>query len=112
MGRHPEFELLKWGLWPLRDSQPVCLRNSGPTSLRSSNPAVAAPSQGSPMILSAELRGSVTVRMPGIAPKLLERFGALRGLGPMLGQHTDEALMALGFQEVDNARLCRVGAVQ
>jgi crotonobetainyl-CoA:carnitine CoA-transferase CaiB-like acyl-CoA transferase len=64
------------------------------------------------MILSTELPGDVTVKMPGIAPKLGDTPGVVRWPGPTLGQHTDEVLTALGFTKVDIARLRRTGAVQ
>ena len=64
------------------------------------------------MILPVELPGDVTVKMPGIAPKLGDTPGAVRWPGPALGQHTDEVLTALGFAKADIARLRRSGAVQ
>ena len=64
------------------------------------------------MILPTELPGDVTVRMPGIAPKLSETPGAVRWPGPTLGQHTDEVLTGLGLQPGDIAQLRRSGAVQ
>lgn len=64
------------------------------------------------MILSTELPGDVTVKMPGIAPKLSDTPGAVRWPGPTLGQHTDEVLTSLGFQTGDIAQLRRTGAVQ
>lgn len=64
------------------------------------------------MILSAELPGDVSVKMPGIAPKLSETPGGVRWSGPTLGQHTDEVLKSIGLQEADIAQLRRTGAVQ
>ncbi|MBR0729717.1 CoA transferase [Bradyrhizobium japonicum] len=64
------------------------------------------------MILSTELPGDVTVKMPGIAPKLSDTPGAVRWPGPTLGQHTDEVLKGLGLQAGDIAQLRRSGAVQ
>ena len=64
------------------------------------------------MILPTELPGDVTVKMPGIAPKLSETPGAVRWPGPSLGQHTDEVLAGLGLQAGDIAQLRRSGAVQ
>ncbi|WP_454648717.1 CaiB/BaiF CoA transferase family protein [Bradyrhizobium liaoningense] len=64
------------------------------------------------MILPTELPGQITVKMPGIAPKLSDTPGCIRWPGPTLGQHTDEVLTGLGFQEADIARLRRTGAVQ
>lgn len=64
------------------------------------------------MILPTELPGDITVKMPGITPKLHDTPGAVRWPGPTLGQHTNEVLVALGFTKTDIARLRRAGAVQ
>ncbi|MCP3383391.1 CoA transferase [Bradyrhizobium sp. CCGUVB4N] len=64
------------------------------------------------MILPTELPGDVTVKMPGISPKLSETPGAVKWPGPTLGQHTDEVLARLGLQAGDIAQLRRSGAVQ
>ncbi|MFB6451282.1 CaiB/BaiF CoA transferase family protein [Bradyrhizobium tunisiense] len=64
------------------------------------------------MILPTELPGDVTVKMPGIAPKLSDTPGAVRWPGPTLGQHTDEVLAGLGFRAGDITQLRRSGAVQ
>ncbi|MBR0817817.1 CaiB/BaiF CoA-transferase family protein [Bradyrhizobium liaoningense] len=64
------------------------------------------------MILPTELPGDVTVKMPGIAPKLSDTPGTVRWSGPTLGQHTDEVLTSLGLQAGDIAQLRRSGAVQ
>ncbi|MET4721463.1 crotonobetainyl-CoA:carnitine CoA-transferase CaiB-like acyl-CoA transferase [Bradyrhizobium japonicum] len=64
------------------------------------------------MILPTELPGDVTVKMPGIAPKLSDTPGAVRWPGPTLGQHTDEVLKGLGLQAGDIAQLRTSGAVQ
>ncbi|MBR1031793.1 MULTISPECIES: CaiB/BaiF CoA-transferase family protein [Bradyrhizobium] len=64
------------------------------------------------MILPTELPGDVTVKMPGIAPKLSDTPGAVKWPGPTLGQHTDEVLAGLGLQAGDIAQLRRSAAVQ
>lgn len=64
------------------------------------------------MILPTELPGNVTVKMPGIAPKLSDTPGGVRWPGPSLGQHTDEVLTDLGLHAHDIARLRSSGAVQ
>jgi crotonobetainyl-CoA:carnitine CoA-transferase CaiB-like acyl-CoA transferase len=64
------------------------------------------------MILPTELPGGVTVKMPGIAPKLSDTPGGVRWPGPTLGQHTDEVLKSLGLDEADIVQLRRAGAVQ
>ena len=64
------------------------------------------------MILAAELPGDISVKMPGITPKLSETPGSMRWVGPALGQHTDVVLKSIGLDEADIARLRRSGAVQ
>jgi crotonobetainyl-CoA:carnitine CoA-transferase CaiB-like acyl-CoA transferase len=64
------------------------------------------------MILSAELPGDVSVKMPGITPKLSDTPGGVKWPGPALGQHTDEVLKSLGHDEAAIAQLRRSGAVQ
>lgn len=64
------------------------------------------------MILETELPDNVTVKMPGITPKLSDTPGGVRWPGPALGQHTDEVLTSLGLDEADIARLRKAGAVQ
>ncbi|MGY3620711.1 CaiB/BaiF CoA transferase family protein [Bradyrhizobium sp. USDA 10063] len=64
------------------------------------------------MIRPTELPGGVTVKMPGIAPKLSDTPGGVRWPGPTLGQHTDEVLKSLGMDEADIVQLRRIGAVQ
>ncbi|MBN8990145.1 MAG: CoA transferase [Rhizobiales bacterium] len=64
------------------------------------------------MILTTELPGNVTVKMPGITPKLSDTPGGIKWAGPKLGQHTDEILASLGITKADIAQLRRIGAVQ
>jgi crotonobetainyl-CoA:carnitine CoA-transferase CaiB-like acyl-CoA transferase len=64
------------------------------------------------MILPTELPGDVTVKMPGIAPKLSDTPGSVKWSGPTLGQHTDEVLISLGMKAGEIAQLRRRGAVQ
>ena len=68
--------------------------------------------QARDMLLKAELPGGVSVKMPGIVPKLSETPGAVNWQGPALGQHTDDILTGLGLTEADIQRLKTSGVVQ
>jgi crotonobetainyl-CoA:carnitine CoA-transferase CaiB-like acyl-CoA transferase len=54
----------------------------------------------------------VSVKMPGIVPKLSDTPGEVRWQGPALGEHTDSVLSSLGFADADVERLKSAGAVQ
>ena len=45
------------------------------------------------------------VKLPGIVPKLSATPGATKWIGPKLGEHTDEVLQALGYDEVARVKL-------
>ena len=68
--------------------------------------------QARDMLLDAVLPGGVSVKMPGIVPKLSDTPGEVRWQGPALGEHTDSVLSDLGFNASDVARLRSEGAVQ
>ncbi|MBI6909461.1 CaiB/BaiF CoA transferase family protein [Pseudomonas palleroniana] len=68
--------------------------------------------QARDMLLKAELPGGVSVKMPGIVPKLSETPGAINWQGPTLGQHTDDILGSLGLTVADIQRLKTSGVVQ
>jgi len=68
--------------------------------------------QARDMLLDAELPGGVSVKMPGIVPKLSETPGAVNWQGPALGQHTDDILGGLGLTGDDIQRLKNSGVVQ
>lgn len=57
------------------------------------------------MIVPTELPDGLSVKMPGIAPKLSATPGAIRWAGPRLGEHTAEILEGLGLTEQDINRL-------
>ena len=51
------------------------------------------------------------VRQPGMAIKLSDTPGSIRGTAPLLGQHTDDVLRALGYDETRRLELRRAGTV-
>jgi crotonobetainyl-CoA:carnitine CoA-transferase CaiB-like acyl-CoA transferase len=68
--------------------------------------------QARDMLLDAALPGGVSVKMPGIVPRLSDTPGEVRWQGPALGEHTDSVLSSLGFNAQDVARLRSEGAVR
>jgi crotonobetainyl-CoA:carnitine CoA-transferase CaiB-like acyl-CoA transferase len=64
------------------------------------------------MLLPTSLRGDVSVKMPGIIPKLSETPGSVRWSGPTLGEHTDSVLASLGKTAGEIQALRRSGAIQ
>ncbi|MGY2375041.1 CaiB/BaiF CoA transferase family protein [Pseudomonas sp. SDO524_S393] len=68
--------------------------------------------QARDMLLDAELPGGVSVKMPGIVPKLSQTPGGVNWQGPTLGQHTDDILGGLGLTGADIQRLKASGVVQ
>ncbi|AMA45416.1 CaiB/BaiF CoA transferase family protein [Pseudomonas alabamensis] len=68
--------------------------------------------QARDMLLDATLPGGTPVKMPGIVPKLSDTPGQVNWQGPALGQHTDEVLHGLGFDEADIQRFRQAGVVQ
>ncbi|NWA67222.1 CaiB/BaiF CoA transferase family protein [Pseudomonas reactans] len=68
--------------------------------------------QARDMLLTAQLPGGVSVKMPGIVPKLSETPGGVNWQGPTLGQHTDAILGDLGLTVADIHRLKTSGVVQ
>jgi formyl-CoA transferase len=53
-----------------------------------------------------------TVAVPAVVPKLSDTPGRVRVRAPMLGEHTDEVLRALGFPEGQIARWRESGVIQ
>lgn len=51
------------------------------------------------------------VKQVGIGPKLSDTPGAVRGTSPIIGQHTDEVLAALGFDAAKIAALREAGTI-
>ena len=68
--------------------------------------------QARDMLLNAQLPGGVSVKMPGIVPKLSDTPGGVNWQGPSLGQHTDDILGDLGLTAADIQRLKALGVVQ
>ncbi len=68
--------------------------------------------QARDMLLPAVLPGGVTVKMPGIVPKLSDTPGEVRWQGPTLGEHTDAVLAQLGVSAAGIRRLREEGVVQ
>jgi len=51
------------------------------------------------MILDATLADGTPIKVPGIVPKLSATPGEIRSAAPRLGEHTEQVLGALGFDE-------------
>lgn len=51
------------------------------------------------------------IKLPAITPKLSETPGETKWLGPALGEHTDDVLKSLGYDEAGIAELRRDGVV-
>jgi alpha-methylacyl-CoA racemase len=63
------------------------------------------------MLLAHHTADGAVVQQAGMALKLSDTPGSVRHLGPRLGQHTDEALSALGYGQEDRERLRAHGIV-
>ena len=64
------------------------------------------------MLLDATLPDGATIRMPGIVPKLSATPGEVNWLGPELGAHTREVLLAHGFSAEQIDQLAGLGVIQ
>jgi formyl-CoA transferase len=63
------------------------------------------------MIRQMTLDDGSMLKVPGIVPKLSLSPGALRWVGPKLGEHTDAVLRDAGYSAEDIARLREQGAI-
>lgn len=63
------------------------------------------------MVVEATLPDGTAMPVPGIAPKLSATPGALRSLGPALGEHTDEVLAEIGYSDGEIAEMRQRGIV-
>ena len=57
------------------------------------------------MLREIKLADGGTLKVPGVVPRLTETPGDFKGGGPELGQHTDDVLRDLGY---DNARIAQL----
>jgi crotonobetainyl-CoA:carnitine CoA-transferase CaiB-like acyl-CoA transferase len=51
------------------------------------------------------------VKQPGISVKLSQTPGSIRSFGPLLGQHTEEVLLELGYSKKRIEELREQGAI-
>lgn len=58
-----------------------------------------------------QFQDGTPIKMPAVTPKLSETPGETRWLGPELGEHNDEVLKALGYDEESIAQLKREGVL-
>ena len=63
------------------------------------------------MFLSAKLPDGKTFKMPGIVPKLSATPGGVDAIGPVLGEHNQHVLSALGYSQEQISALHRDGAI-
>jgi crotonobetainyl-CoA:carnitine CoA-transferase CaiB-like acyl-CoA transferase len=63
------------------------------------------------MITPSQLPDGTPAKMPGIVPVLSETPGAVRWLGPALGEHTHEVLQGLGYPEQEIEQLASKGII-
>jgi formyl-CoA transferase len=63
------------------------------------------------MIEKHALAGGGEVLLPGVVPKLSATPGGTRWIGPKLGEHTEEVLMRIGYDNAAQQRLREQGVI-
>jgi crotonobetainyl-CoA:carnitine CoA-transferase CaiB-like acyl-CoA transferase len=63
------------------------------------------------MVVDIEDSRYGTIRQAGVAIKLSETPGSIRHVGPVLGEHTDTVLEALGYSVAERTQLRQAGTV-
>jgi len=63
------------------------------------------------MVVDIEDSRYGTIRQAGVAIKLSETPGSIRHVGPVIGEHTDTVLEALGYSVAERAQLRQAGTV-
>ncbi len=63
------------------------------------------------MIRQIRLTDGSTLKVPGVVPKLSATPGNFDGGGPALGQHTEEVLKGVGYDNAAIADLRRRGVI-
>ena len=63
------------------------------------------------MVEQHQFKDGTPIKMPAITPKLSETPGETKWLGPALGEHNDEVLRSLGYNEENIAQLKREGVL-
>ena len=63
------------------------------------------------MIRQIRLADGSTLKVPGVVPKLSATPGDFDGGGPRLGEHTDEVLRSLGYDDATIDELRRRGVI-
>jgi crotonobetainyl-CoA:carnitine CoA-transferase CaiB-like acyl-CoA transferase len=63
------------------------------------------------MVIEVEHPTLGKVKQVGITPKLSDTPGKVRSLSPLLGEHTDEILLGLGYSQEEIRSLQQEGVV-
>jgi crotonobetainyl-CoA:carnitine CoA-transferase CaiB-like acyl-CoA transferase len=63
------------------------------------------------MIQTINLPSGKTLKVPAVLPKLSDTPGRINSAGPVLGEHTDEVLSAIGIDEAKRKCLRQRGII-